>query len=108
MGTRVSDQMMTTKKRDFLCCATLKSGEGNPPAAWKGSAPLRTQCQTPIPWPLTPFSLRRTSGVPAGRWDSTWMVAGKETVAFLLWSVTVGASFTHSDSRSCWPGGNFP
>lgn len=36
------------------------------------------------------------------------MLAGMETVAFLLWSVTTGAPFTCSESRSFWPGGNFP
>ena len=35
------------------------------------------------------------------------MLAGTETVAFLSWSVTMGASFTLSESRSCWPGGSF-
>ena len=36
------------------------------------------------------------------------MLARMEMVAFLLWSVIVGASFTPSDSRRCWSGGNFP
>lgn len=36
------------------------------------------------------------------------MLAGIDTVAFLFWRVTEAASFTRIESRSCWPGGNFP
>ena len=36
------------------------------------------------------------------------MSAGIDTVAFLFWRVTEAASFTRIESRSCWPGGNFP